>query len=127
MPAGSLEALRLFAAAYLVLVALAAVLGYQRQLLAYPFRVCYSIVRLFLLVVTARRVRMVPLATHRQSSKRLRALHDKLAHRRVRPERDTIATDDWQAGDSTPIDLPPRPPEDDEDEDLSSPSFDFDN
>ena len=99
MPSGTIDTLRLFVALYLVLVALTACAGWHRPLLAYPFRVTYSLLRLLLLVVTARRVRMVPLTSSRRGLRALRRTHKRLRRPSlpmVPAEAPTIS--EWQAG-----------------------------
>lgn len=70
----ALDALKLFVAGYLVLLALAAWAGLHRPLLAYPFRAAYSTFRLLVLAGTFNRVKLVPLSrrARRSTQRRIR-------------------------------------------------------
>jgi pimeloyl-ACP methyl ester carboxylesterase len=70
------EALRFVVGAYLIALAVAAVLGAHRSLLAYPFQALYATVRIIVLTATLGRVRLVKSArgAQRKQARRLRGL-----------------------------------------------------
>jgi hypothetical protein len=70
------ETLRLVLAGYLVAVALAATVNLHRGLIAYPWRVLYSLTRVVLGTISFGRIELVPLArqARRSQSRRLRGI-----------------------------------------------------
>lgn len=104
-----IEALRLLAAAYLLVLAVAAALGLHRSLLFYPLHATYATARIGLLILTLGRVRLTPLArgVRRRQARRFRSLRAMAAewreNREDAHELDAMEAPQWQAG------TPPAP------------------
>jgi len=116
-----LEALRVLVAGYLLVLVGAALLGFHRALLTYPFQSAYATVRLFLLTVTLGRVKLVKNArkSRRRQARRLRDLRYNISE--WRESRSSSSPDEgaqrvrgeWMAGDEDDGGfeglLPPQP------------------
>lgn len=83
-PMPILESLRIVLAAYCLVLAIGAVFGFHRQLLAYPIRVSYSAFRLLLLALSGGRLHMMPLTrkVRRRGVGALRGAWDSVSERR---------------------------------------------
>lgn len=114
-------AVRLLFAAYLLLVALMATRGWHRPLLAYPFRIGYSAIRLVVATATFGKITMVPAGKKikRRGSRKLRNWRFELQEwRELRAEKRGEVTrpagTGWSVSsnheDSHYEELPPPPP-----------------
>jgi hypothetical protein len=79
-----LTSLRLVLATYCLVLAVGAVFGFHRQLLAYPVRISYSTFRLLLLLLSGGRLRMMPLTrkVRRRGVSAFRGAWEALSERR---------------------------------------------
>jgi hypothetical protein len=116
-----IDALRLFAAAYLIVLAGAACVGKHSELLSYPPRVAYASVRLLVLVGTLGRVRMAPVARRARRSSRRSLSHVRDSLRRGGETTESISAASWSSSHQTqtqtrdggapqPADAPPAAP-----------------
>lgn len=134
----ALIGVRLGLACYALLLAVAAIVGLHRSLLAYPARISYSLLRLVVMLLSGGQVRLVPLGRRikRRSLRRIRNLRSMIDEwREVRVERQgstrtavamTWLTDDdrrkaidkvqdqgdspWRSSEPTGVRLPPPEP-----------------
>ena len=96
--------LRLVLACYFLVLAVAALFGLHRVLMAYPFHATYAAVRILLLGLTFGRVRLAKdvRARQRREARRVRAIKTTIADWRERRtiakgELDITKTSEWQS------------------------------